>query len=147
MKGEKILKKSLGAVSVLSIVSLGFLGLEPMSAQAVSDSVDVSQVVTSEISISSPADVSLSPSIAGMTGGAGTGSATWTVKTNNTAGFNLTIKASAAPALVSGANTFADYTESTRWGAGLSPGPLPPPTPNSVIRSNLQLLLMRTRIF
>jgi hypothetical protein len=37
MKGEKILKKSLGAVSVLSIVSLGFLGLEPMSAQAVSE--------------------------------------------------------------------------------------------------------------
>ncbi len=62
------------------------------------------------ISITSPSDVTLTPSIGGVTGGTGNGSASWTIITDNPAGYSLTIKASSSPALVSGAYSFADYT-------------------------------------
>lgn len=62
------------------------------------------------LSVSSPLDVTMSPSIGGVTGGTGNGSASWTVITDNPAGYILSIKASASPALQSGANNFADYT-------------------------------------
>lgn len=113
MKCKKILVKSLSAVTMLGIVSLGFLSLEPsVRAASVSDDITVTQGVTTELTISSPSDVTLSPTIAGMTGGKGTGSATWTVTTNNLAGFAMSIKASTDPALKSAqGNSFADYTQ------------------------------------
>lgn len=74
------------------------------------------QVDTSFISISSPADITLLPAISTQSGGQADGSAAWTVTTNSSAGYTLAIRASASPALVSGANSFADYTA-----AGVSP--------------------------
>lgn len=62
------------------------------------------------LSISSPANVTLTPAILGVTGGTGSSSAAWTIITDNPAGYSLTIKASSSPALVSGAYSFADYT-------------------------------------
>lgn len=62
------------------------------------------------ISISSPSDVTLTPSIPGVTGGTANGSATWTVITDDPAGYQMTITSSTTPALKSGLNTFADYT-------------------------------------
>lgn len=64
------------------------------------------------ISISSPANVTLTPAILGVTGGTGSSSAAWTIITDNPAGYSLTIKASSSPALVSGDYSFADYTPS-----------------------------------
>lgn len=64
------------------------------------------------ISISSPANVTLTPAILGVTGSTGNGSASWTIITDNPAGYSLTIKASSSPALISGAYSFADYTPS-----------------------------------
>lgn len=63
----------------------------------------------STISISSPSDVTMSPSFGGITGGVGNGSAAWTVTTDNAAGYQLSVKASTSPALKAGAYTFADY--------------------------------------
>jgi len=63
-------------------------------------------------SISSPSDVTMSPSIGGVTGGTGNGQAIWTVTTDNPAGYVLSIKASTDPALKSGSYSFADYTPS-----------------------------------
>ena len=83
---------------------------EPEITKAVEDEITVSQNVTSEISISSPSDVTMSPAIAGMTGGTGDGSATWTVITSDTSGFSMSLKASTDPALKAGSYTFADYT-------------------------------------
>ena len=69
------------------------------------------------IAISSPADVVMSTAIPGITGNAGaprTGSATWTVITDNDAGFNLTHAASADPAMQLDATWyFSDYTSPT----------------------------------
>jgi len=107
------MKKTIKMTFTSSLILLMlFVILEPQLAKGVDDSVIVTQAVTAEITISSPSDVTMS-SIAGITGGIGTGSATWNVKTNNSAGFNMALKAGAAPALTSGGNNFADYTEAS----------------------------------
>jgi hypothetical protein len=62
------------------------------------------------LSISSPPDVTMTPEIGGVIGGISNGSSTWTVITDNPAGYTLTIKANTSPALQSGSNSFADYT-------------------------------------
>lgn len=65
------------------------------------------------LSISAPEDVSMSPSIGGVTGGTGNGSASWTVITDDPAGYSLTIKASTSPAMMSNTvagESFANYT-------------------------------------
>jgi hypothetical protein len=64
------------------------------------------------ISISSVSDVVMSPSIGGITGGTSNGSTVVTVTTDSPSGYQLTITASSSPALVSGSNSFADYTTS-----------------------------------
>lgn len=68
------------------------------------------QMLETYISISSPADVTMAPGIGGVAGGTGNGSASWTIITDNLAGYSLSIKATSSPALQSGANSFADYT-------------------------------------
>jgi len=61
------------------------------------------------ISISSPSDVSMSPSI---TGGDRTsnGSVSWLVTTDSESGYTFAIKAGSAPALSSSASSFSDYS-------------------------------------
>lgn len=67
------------------------------------------QMLVSYLSLSSITSVTLSPSIGGVSGGTSDGSTSFTVITDNPAGYTATIKASSSPALVSGANSFADY--------------------------------------
>jgi hypothetical protein len=55
------------------------------------------------------ANVTMSPTIGGLTGGVANGSTNTTVTTDNPAGYTITIKASSSPALVSGANSIQDY--------------------------------------
>lgn len=104
-------------ISLALSISVLFLGIfvffEPQIAGAVSDSATVTQTVSEEISLSAPSDVSMSGAIAGMTGGAATGSTTWTVITNNNAGFKLELETSTSPALAgtTQGDSFADYTE------------------------------------
>jgi len=62
------------------------------------------------LSISTPTDATMSPAIGGISGGIGNGSTTWTILTDNPAGYTLSIKASSSPALQSGLNSFSDYT-------------------------------------
>lgn len=62
------------------------------------------------LAISSGSDVTMSPAIAGVSGGAGTGSTVWTVTTDNPAGYSLLIRADTNPALRSASSDFADYT-------------------------------------
>lgn len=66
--------------------------------------------VSVSISLSSPSNITMSPSIDGTTGGESDGSATWTVTTNNLTGYSLSVKAATNPALKSGSDSFTDYT-------------------------------------
>lgn len=95
-------------IFVLSIFTFNETGI----VKAVTDTVLVSLGITSEITISSPSDVTLS-SIPGMTGGSSTSSAiSWNVVTNDTAGYNLKIEIDHLLRKGTGANqTIAQYTE------------------------------------
>ncbi len=70
------------------------------------------QMHESYISLSGATPVVLSPSISGLTGGVSNGSTTVTVVTDDSAGYQLTIRASGNPAMQSGANTIQDYVPS-----------------------------------
>jgi len=62
------------------------------------------------ISISAPADLTMTPTILGITGGISNGSTSWNVVTDNPAGYTLKIKATTSPALIFSNYSFADYT-------------------------------------
>lgn len=108
-----MIRKIFGA-SIISLLILQFFYVYfeagPVNAATVSDNVIVSLVVDAGLTITSPVDVSMSPNIS-MSANGSIGSTAWTVRTNSPTGYTLALKASASPALVSGANSFADYTE------------------------------------
>lgn len=64
------------------------------------------------LSLVPPSNVVMAPSIGGVTGGTSNGSTTFTVTTDDLAGYQATIQASSSPALIdtaSSSNAFADY--------------------------------------
>lgn len=67
------------------------------------------QMVNSFISITAASPVSMTPSIPGITGGTANGSTTVTVTTDSPAGYQMSIRASASPALTKGGDSIADY--------------------------------------
>ncbi|HBH46542.1 MAG: hypothetical protein A2445_05265 [Candidatus Jacksonbacteria bacterium RIFOXYC2_FULL_44_29] len=101
------------------VLSFGYLMFEPGESRSASDNdqITVTQVVTGEISISSPVNITMSATIPGRTGNAlnpATGQVMWTVITSNSSGFNLTLAAFNNPAMQnSAADSFANYTSST----------------------------------
>ncbi|MCK5022167.1 MAG: hypothetical protein KAR54_02890 [Candidatus Pacebacteria bacterium] len=97
---------------VFIFIFYGFALFEPSRVMAVTDEVVVSQTVTSGITISSPDDITLTA--LSLTQNSAVGSTTWTVITNNQAGYTLSVKASSSPALVDSttSESFTDYTSS-----------------------------------
>jgi hypothetical protein len=85
---------------------------ETADAATATDNVIVTLDVTTGITISDGADVTMAPNI-GVASDGSIGSSSWTVRTNAVNGYTLAVKASSSPALVSGPNSFADYTEGT----------------------------------
>ncbi len=65
------------------------------------------------MTITAADDVTLSPSIGGLSGGTSNGSTSVKVTTDSSTGYQLMIKSSSTPALVSGSDSFADYTSIT----------------------------------
>lgn len=109
---KKLTFKKIASLSTVSflIISMFLVAVEPSQAQAVTDVVLVNQTVTSGISISSPADITMTALTTSQN--TAVGSATWTVTTNNAAGYSLTLFAGAAPAMVrsGGGGNIVDYT-------------------------------------
>lgn len=109
---KKITIKKIVATSLLStllILPILYTSFEPSIAEAVTDDILVTLTVTSGITITSPADCALTPNIS-VSANSAICSSTWNVKTNSGTGYTLAVKAQASPALVSGGNSFADYT-------------------------------------
>jgi len=113
MQKNQAAKKAIRFISLSGVAFFFYLNFESTIVDAASDQIIVTQDVSAEISITAPADVTMSPSIAGISGGTGDGTATWTVITGNSTGFNMKIKASTSPALQVSGNSFADYTEAS----------------------------------
>ena len=113
-------KTHIKKVITASIISLFFMqmfyitAIEPTRAGAVTaaDDVIVTLNVVTGVTISDGAAVTMAPNI-GISADQSIGASSWVVRTNSNTGYVLAVKASASPALVSGLNSFADYTEGT----------------------------------
>lgn len=110
MKKKSIINK-ITIISIFNILVLPFyLVVEPAFAVTASDNVVVTLTVDAGITISDGANATMAPNI-GISANGSIGTSSWVVTTNGAAGYTLAVKATTAPALVSGANSFADYTE------------------------------------
>lgn len=63
----------------------------------------------SYLAVSTPANVSMSPEINSTGGGTGNGSTSWTITTDSSGGYSLSIRSSTAPALKSATDSFPNY--------------------------------------
>ncbi|MDO8573116.1 MAG: hypothetical protein Q7S11_05185 [bacterium] len=89
-----IMKDTIGLSLIAGIIFMsGFVFLEPTVGLAVEDQVVITQTVTSGISISSPADVTMSQALT-VSADTSVGTSTWTVTTNNVTGYTLSVSAS-----------------------------------------------------
>lgn len=70
------------------------------------------QTLVDYLSLSAAANVTMSPSLGGLTGGTADGTTVVTATTDSAAGYQLTIVASTSPAMQKGSDTIADYTPS-----------------------------------
>jgi len=92
-KLKKILKESI-SITLISFITLvsGFAYLEPNITSSATDTHTVKQTVTAEISfVATPAEVTMSPTLAGTTGGTADGATQFRIVSGNTAGFTLTL--------------------------------------------------------
>ena len=108
---KKILASSV--VSLLLVQMFYTIVVEPsiVAAATAPDTVQVSLTVDSGITITAPTDITMTPNM-GISASGSIGTVVWNVKTNHATGYSLAVKGPASlPALQSGANSFADYTE------------------------------------
>lgn len=111
------------SISILITSLLSYFGPGIVLAQtSASDTVIVTLNVTAGISIDSPSDVTMSRNI-GVAADTAVASTTWTVRTNNVTGYNLTLKASTEPAMQQNSTTtVADVAATTTpatWSVGV----------------------------
>ena len=110
-KSKKVLSTSFGAAGFLFVVAyvIATATFAPATASAVAtSSVVVTLNVTAGIAISSPTNTTMSTAL-GVSQSTAIGTTTWTVNTNDSAGYTLGINATTSPAMQSGASTIADY--------------------------------------
>jgi hypothetical protein len=109
-KKEFLKAATFSLVSLFAVVFVYSI-FEPAITDAAVDTDDVlvNLNVTGTISLNSPTDVNMSPDITGT--GASTGSTTWTVTTNNSAGYKLEVATDQANTMHNGSDVFTDYTE------------------------------------
>ncbi len=111
MNIKKKIFKLAASYLVLSVGALvTYASLEPMYAGAqasASDTVIITLNVTAGISITSPADATMSTAV-GVAQNSAVATTTWNVKTNNNLGYTLAVKATSTPAMQSSTNTIGD---------------------------------------
>jgi len=96
------------SVSYTTEDSVGEIATGPSESSTYRLRAGYQQMQETSIAITSPADIAMSA--LDSSGGVSNASATWTVTTDDPAGYTLSIRASTDPALTSGPNSFADYT-------------------------------------
>lgn len=118
MKFQKIMSAVAISTTLVYMIFLGTEGLvayadttaTSTTAAAVNDVVTLD--VTNEISLTCPTSTSLG-SVSGLTGGAASNTSSCNVKTNDSAGYSLTVNATNTPALISGSSTVSDHPSTT----------------------------------
>ncbi|MES3031030.1 MAG: hypothetical protein V4697_01300 [Patescibacteria group bacterium] len=98
---KNLIKTLQASTSYLLILAFMFVVFEPAISKAIEDQFTVTQVVTAEISFLTPGtDITMSPSLAGITGGTSNGQTTIRVLTNNALGYNMTLTASSSLGMI-----------------------------------------------
>ncbi|MDE2041183.1 MAG: hypothetical protein KGI59_02280 [Patescibacteria group bacterium] len=94
--------------AALVVAALMYSAAEPaigFGAATSTSQFTISETVTSEISFKTPAsNVTLSPSLGGITGGDATGTTQVVVSTNNSTGYNMTVQASSSLGMLGNSN-------------------------------------------
>jgi hypothetical protein len=128
---KKFLIKKVLIISIISLflVQALYIVAEPTIADAVTNNVVVTLTVDSGVSISTGANVTMSPDI-GVTQMKSVGGSSWVVATNNAAGYTLAVHSLTQPALHKPAgpglaDDFNDYTPAVAntpdtWGGVLA---------------------------
>lgn len=89
--------------------TVGEAGTGPSDSTSYSLRAGYQQMQEVYLALSGGDNVTMTPSIPGVTGGIANGSTTLTAVTDSPSGYELTVESSASPAMVSGANSIADY--------------------------------------
>lgn len=91
------------AMTAVIMLVVSYTVLEPVVVQGgdmASSTFTVRQQITGEIAFTSPpGNVTMAPSIPGLTGGTALGSSTFAISTNNPSGYNVTIKFASSTAM------------------------------------------------
>ncbi|NBD74176.1 hypothetical protein GVX82_04015 [Patescibacteria group bacterium] len=92
--------------------TVGEIGTGPSDSASYELRAGYQQMNETFVSLAPPGDVTLSPSVGGITGGSASGTTAFTVTTDSLAGYEVTIEASSSPALrhTATSTTIADYT-------------------------------------
>lgn len=104
------------SITALLMLTIAFLVVEPAIGSAVEDQFTVSQLITAEISFLTPAtDITMSPSLAGITGGTSNGETNVRVLTNNALGYSMSLTASSSAGMIGNASagTISAYVPSS----------------------------------
>ncbi len=122
---KKNMKKIISSTLITTLcLMLGFTLIEPSLSEAqATDTVVITLNVTTGISITSPADSTMSTSL-GVSSDTAVGTTTWNVKTNNSAGYTLALRASTSPAMreATTSASIADYQTGSPNTWSVSPG-------------------------
>ncbi|MBA3550989.1 hypothetical protein H0W32_02155 [Patescibacteria group bacterium] len=115
MKYLREVKKIVQISFIISLILLvGYFSLEPQLTTAVSasDSVIITLTVDPGITITSPSDTAMSRNL-GVAVDTATAATTWNVKTNNSLGYTLAVKATSTPAMrhSNGTDSILNYSE------------------------------------
>lgn len=94
-------KSALVATLTIALIGLAsYITLEPVASRAAVEIFTVSQGITAELSfLASTTDVTMTPTIAGLTGGTANGQAIAVVTTNSAGGYNMTLEFSSSTAM------------------------------------------------
>lgn len=87
----------------------GELGTGNSSSTNYAMSAGYQQMTTRYIAMTTPDAVTMTPTLVGIGGATSTGSTTVTVTTDSAAGYMLTIRGAASPAMIKGGDSIADY--------------------------------------
>lgn len=102
LQGNPTINAIVASFLTVTVLTVSYFFFEPMMAlgAGATDSFTVTQEVTSEIAFSTTAnDVTMTPTLQGLTGGNAFGTSTVLVNTNNPTGYNMTIKFATTTAL------------------------------------------------
>ena len=119
----KIFFESVAATLIFALIALvSYAALEPIisHAQTATSQFTTKQTITAELSfLTAASNIVLSPSIAGITGGAASGTTQVVVFTNNNTGYTMTITASGTVAAMRGDTATTSYINDYTPAAGV----------------------------